>query len=235
MTQSQEHRGSTGVDTGRRAGWSYRPRWTLAQRIRAAVLGRLARWAGLKIFYVYVRPVMRAQPLAGALAPGYTFQRMSESELVTFADDEALQMPRDFVRQAMARGDVCFGVLREGRLVAYRWYGLSGSTPAELGLHFHYATSGRAYGYKAFTLPEHRGRRLHLQTVKDTDAFLLARGVTHVAGYIETHNFASLRNNSRLEAAQTVGVVVTFGFFGRRLVFNSRGVLREGLSITTRP
>jgi hypothetical protein len=208
-------------------------RWSFPQRLYAALLRRLARWFGIKVFWVYGRPLAADQDVPACLNDDYSFAQMSETELMRYADDPVFQLPRDFVRAAVASGDPCFGVLYRGRLVAYRWYGLTGSTPCDEGLLIRYAEPGCVYGYKAFTHPEHRGRRLHLYTMKESDSRLMDRGFTRAVGYIETHNFASLRNNSRLRGVQTIGWVVTLRILGRRLVINSPGLSRHKVSMAT--
>ena len=60
----------------------------------------------------------------------------------------------------IAAGDECLAIFRGAELAAYGWYSTR-PTPAvapELVLHF---APGYVYQYKGFTLPAHRGYRLH--------------------------------------------------------------------------
>jgi GNAT superfamily N-acetyltransferase len=214
---------------------SRRFRFPLPQRIYRAALGRLWRWLGLRVFFVRKRPIGGEQDVPARLDEHYRHMWMREQDLEPYADDPLLQLSRDFIREAALRGDLCFGILYHGRLVAYRWYSLSGVTPCEEGVFIHYKHPGRVYAYKLFTHPEHRGKRLHLHTVKHTDSYLSSLGYDHTVGYIETHNFASLRNNSRLRDSSGIGLVVLLKVLGRSLVFNSPGLRRHGVSMATHP
>ena len=96
-----------------------------------------------------------------------------------------------------------------------------------------YASPGRAYGYRTFTHPAHRGKHLHSYSTARSDAELANRGCTHTIGYIAAYNLASLRANSRLAGAERVGTIVALRVLGRPLVLRSRGAVRQGVSLIT--
>ena len=63
------------------------------------------------------------------------------------------------------------------------------------------------YGYKSFTLPDWRGRRIQSQLARSADPWYIARGYTHAIGFIESDNYASLHSN-RKHGNRTVGWAV---------------------------
>ena len=217
------------------SGPSRRSHWPLWWWLYAAMLGRLDRWFGIRVLYVFRRPLAAEQDVSADLEPDYVFKVMAEEELLRHADNPDLHLHDDSIREALKCGDVCFGILYRGYLIAYRWYSLSSSTPCEGGLFIRYAYPGRAYGYKEFTHPDHRGKRLHQHTMKHSDGHLMNRGYTHTIGYIHTHNFASLRNNARMRGVQTIGFIFTMKLFGRHLIINSPGASRNTVSLAAEP
>ena len=80
-------------------------------------------------------------------------------------------------------------------------------------------------------IPTHRGKRLHLHSVCESDKFLLSRGYTHTVGYIAAHNLSSLRFNARLRGVQRVGFIVLWRLFGRYLFLHSPGAIRHHLTM----
>jgi hypothetical protein len=196
-------------------------------RIYRAFLRRLERWFGISIFFVHRRPLGFTSAVPADVHRDYEFREVAERELLDFASDESLELPRDGVRAAAQRGDVFFGVLHAGRLIGYRWYSLCGTAPCEKGMTIRYAHPDRAYGYRTFTHPAHRGRRLHLYSVTESDAFLLSRGYNHTVGYIAAHNLSSLRFNTRLRGVQRVGFIVLWRIFGRYFFLHSPGAIRH--------
>ena len=211
-----------------------RHRRSAPRRVYAAAVGRLARWIGLKLFLIYLRPLGAGRENPEGLSIEYVFRELDVRDLERLADDPQMQLDPGFLREAAQRGDLCFAILYRDRLVASRWYSFRESAPCEDGLHIHFAAPGRIYGYKMFTHPEHRGKRLHLLTMQLSDAALMRRGHTQVAGYIETHNFSSLRGYSRMQDAACVGFAVSIKLFGWRVAVNSAGARRNGIRILTR-
>lgn len=208
-------------------------RWPWPRRVYAAALAGLERSFHLKVFLIHSRPLGGGQNAPENTDSAYSFREITEPELLRFADDPTLELTHDFVRNAAKRGDICFGVLHGGQLVAHRWYAFSGTTPCDDGLCIRYAYSGRAYGYKMFTHPLHRGKRLQLHSMTYADPLLLSRGYTHAISYVAPHNFASLRAQSRLHDVTLVGVIGSVRVFGRHLSVGSPGVIRNRISIGT--
>ncbi len=164
--------------------------------------------------------------------PDYTVASVTAADLLDIATDPAFQLSAERVRAAQRDGDLFFGVLYRGHLVAFRWYALSGVTPMEDDLIIRYANPGRAYGYRTFTHPDHRGKNLHAYSTQRSDAELRARRYTHVIGYIDATNFASLRANSRLAGTRRIGMIVSLRILGRRVILHSPGAARHAVSMS---
>ena len=204
-------------------------RWRTRERIYGGLLRRLGRWINFHVFLVFRREL--TPPGTKTTIPkGFTFRALTPDDLLTAARDPALQLSRERVLIAHQQGDLFFGAFHRDRLVAYRWYALSGATPIDDNLVIHYAHEGRGYGYRAFTHPVYRGKRLHLCSTQLSDIELRARGCTHTVGYIAAENFASLRSNSRLAGSRRIGVIVALRVGSLRLILRSLGVARHGIT-----
>ena len=221
--EDQSHSDTSSIETGA----FRRP---LHSRLYRAGLRRLERWFGISIFFVH-RRTLAAGSVPADVRRDYEFREVAEHELLDFASDSTLDLPRDGIRAAAKRGDIFFGVLHGGRLVGYRWYSLFGSAPCEKEMTIRYAHPERAYGYRTFTHPEHRGKRLHLHSISESDKFLLSRGYTHTVGYIAAHNLSSLRSNARLQGVQRIGYIILWRFFGRYMFLHSPGAIRHHVAM----
>jgi hypothetical protein len=135
-------------------------------------------------------------------------------------------MSASFSEQATARGDIGVGVFEGGRLIAYLWRAFV-PTAVSRDLWIRFGPPHR-YGYKGFTLPEHRGQHLQDALAYATDRLCVERGRTHAADFVETHNFPSLASDRRRGNVRS-GYAASFRLFGRRFVWNSRGARRRGV------
>jgi hypothetical protein len=185
----------------------------------------------VRVYLIFERPLHVTRADGAPEDAGYAFGAITSDDLLGVAADPTFQLSAERVRSAHRDGDLFFGVRHRGRLVGFRWYALSGATPVEDGLIIRYARPGRAYGYRTFTHPDHRGRNLHVYSTLLSDAALRSRGCTHVVGYIAADNLASLRANSRLEGTNRVGFIVSLRIPGRRLVLHSPGAARHAVSM----
>jgi hypothetical protein len=203
-------------------------RLSLRQRAYAALLRRLERWFDLRLVWIFRRTITPGRELRADA--GYSFREVTAAELLDASADPALELSRERIKDAAARGDFFFGVFHQGRLIAYRWYSLSGSTPCWEGMQIRYGHPQRAYGYRTFTHPAHRGKHLHAYATAQSDTALGARGCTHTIGYIDATNFASLRAYSHLSGGRRVGGIVTLRAFGRHWVLRTSGARRHDVT-----
>ena len=205
-------------------------RLSLTQRAYAALLRRLERWLDLRLVWIFRRTIAppKAEPRAEA---GYSFRELAAAELLEAAADPALELSQERIKDAAARGDLFFGVFHQHRVIAYRWYSLSGSTPCWERMDIRYEHPHRAYGYRTFTHPAHRGKHLHAYTTAKSDSALIARGCTHTIGYIDATNFVSLRAYSHLSGGRRIGGILSLRAFGRHWVIRSPGAIRHAVTI----
>lgn len=138
------------------------------------------------------------------------------------------EMSEAFVDHALARGHRCFGATRGGEVASFAWYATD-PTPVDEGLEVSFAPD-LLYMYKAYTAPQHRGRRLHAACVtRALDAYARA-GVRAMLCYVEAQNFRSLRAHRAAGYAE-FGRIVTVELEGRYLVHESEGCRRYGVTL----
>ena len=143
------------------------------------------------MYGIYLRPLVPGR--GPDLPPGYSSRTFDEDDaeaLFACADNPALGLTASFVRAALAKGDACDAVLHHGKVVAYDWLAFSATHDSE-GVYVDFGKTDR-YGYKAFTLPEYRGK--HLRRVPRSNDYCIARGVTHVISFVDVTNRSSIRS-----------------------------------------
>jgi hypothetical protein len=164
----------------------------------------------------------------------YDARFLSATMVREFAKDSELDMAPEFVADALAKGDVCLGILDGDTLAAYTWYSSRPTriVPPDLLLYFDEETY--FYMYKAFTRLRYRGQRLH--AIGKTMALqgYLAQGFRGLLSYVEFLNFASLKSVKRMGGRQ-FGSIYIVGAFGRYLIFRSRGCRRFGFRLEKLP
>ena len=112
---------------------AYRSRWGLVKALYAVTMIFMQKHLGLHVFVVNARPLDADRPRT-PLAPGNEIRLLSQTELHAFAEDPRLQLRPDFIDEALARGDRCFGFLEQGELVSYCWFAMA-ETRMEAGLN----------------------------------------------------------------------------------------------------
>ncbi len=171
-----------------------------------------------KVFKVLVLDAARPEFLE--LPEGFRSEFLSESQLREFARDPRHELTDEFLADALAKGDECYAVLQGEKLACYSWYSTR-LTVASDGLSIHFDPA-YVYGYKAFTLPDYRGQRLHAIEVSRAWQAYLARGFRGTIAYVESHNFASLRSCYRM-GYRDVGRALVLGLKGRSWAISGRG------------
>jgi GNAT superfamily N-acetyltransferase len=151
----------------------------------------------LVVFRVFVG--VRADTLDPAfleLDERFRFTLLTEAMLARFTTDE-FEIAPAFLRQALERGDECYGILDGNVLASYGWYSSAPTRiyPPDLVLHFN---PEYIYTYKAFTHPNYRGRRLHAIAMTKALQAYLARHFKGLVCYVESTNFSSLKSVYRM-------------------------------------
>jgi hypothetical protein len=144
--------------------------------------------------------------------------------LAELARDPAAELSPQFVRDALGAGDECLAILREGKLAAYGWYSTrpTSAVSPEMLLHF---SPGYVYMYKGFTLPGHRGHRLHAINKTRALQHYRAKGYRGMLSYVESTNFDSLKSNGRM-GFEAFGSIYVVRLFGRHFALASPGCKR---------
>lgn len=144
-------------------------------------------------------------------------RELGRDELSAFAADPAYEISPRFLAESREREDVCMSAFAGGKLVAYSFNSRS-ATNIDAGMRFHFPR-GWAYHYKAFTLPDWRGKRLH--------SGMVAAVLRKFAGSPDFKGITTLvvaTNYPSLASFERIGFVPTFRFMvfgkgpGRRII-----------------
>lgn len=147
-------------------------------------------------------------------AGGLEARWATEREALATAEDAELgrESSAAFVRGALAKGDRCFALFDDNRIVSLGWYSMKPTQlDDELVLHFDPAW---AYMYKGYTLHGYRGRRLHAIGMSLALRALTREGARGLVSYVNATNFQSLRSTERMGYV-AFGDVYVMRLFGR--------------------
>ncbi len=176
--------------------------------------------------------VARVRPELWQPPPRYSHGFLDAGAVRRFARDAENHLPEAFVEDALAHGDLCYGLLDGGVLASFGWYSRR-PTPIEHGLVFDVGP-GHAYKYNSYTRPEHRGQRLHAIGAMRALAALQAEGVTGLVGYVDGANLGS-RKSWRRMGCEDLGAVYVLRAGDRCFLHLDEGCRRHGLRIDQAP
>jgi hypothetical protein len=194
------------------------------------VLSKILRYAGLQIYQMHAR-LLAGRGSAPAPAAGLALRVLQPEELMKAAADPELDLSADFVRGALARGDLAFGAFDGERLVGYTWRTFT-AAPAFDGLWIS-VDRPYQYSYKGFTRRSHRGRHVHVAVTSLADSHLLARGYTAEVGIADITNLVGVAT-ARGMGRRRIGYVGCLKWFGTRSVFRTAAVKRIGAELLAR-
>lgn len=186
------------------------------------LIARLRRYLGIDLCRVLARDIEPAAPEAPA---AFEFRTLTRPELLRLCGDPGYQLSAAWVRSALARGDVCFGALDNGRVAGYVWLAYAAARYTDQ-VWVRTDASSR-YTYKVFVHPEHRGCGLAGELYRRADTAALARGRTRAVMVAQADNQASLRA-ARRDGFAIVGYAGHVSFRGGALAFRSPGARRCG-------
>lgn len=112
---------------------------------------------GLHVLRVLVMPLDGLPPVK-AQHPGLRYVPLPESEALVWCTHPEMDMAREQVMAAYARGDLIVGVTDGGEPVGCVWFAF-GAAPHTDGVWLQVAADTR-YSYRAFIRSSHRGRRI---------------------------------------------------------------------------
>jgi hypothetical protein len=193
-----------------------------------AVAWRLRHWLGLHVYGIYIRSLGGLAAAQPAEDHGYThrvFEPADLDALLAGAADPQLDLGEAFVRDAFGKGDACAAVFTGGRLVSYDWMAFTPTHDAH-GVFVDFSPKYR-YLYKAFTLPEFRGRHAIRLYKAFSDDYCIRLGRESTIAFIATDNRSSIRyalgvGNRRIGFAGYLKLGPIF------LPFRTPGVRSEG-------
>lgn len=164
--------------------------------------------------------------------PGHIrLKQLDAQDLAAVAGKPGLDLSKDFIDEALGRGDLAFGACDGDKLVAYVWRA-TGAVPLNKEVIIRFGKP-YSYIYKSFTLPSHRGLRLAPNLFRYADRQFMQMGYTHRCAYIDVHNISSLRA-ARSMGSRALGLAGYVDWFGRKAFFHTPAVKRAGIRIAKR-
>jgi hypothetical protein len=146
---------------------------------------------------------------------------LTDAMIRRLAADPEIGMSPEFVEEALAKGDECYGILSGDALVSYGWYSSSPTRidPPELMLEF---DTDHIYMYKGYTHPDFRGQRLHAIGMTLALEHYKSKGFKGIVSYIEADNFDSIKSAFRM-GYRIFGSVYILSVFGKIFSHTTRG------------
>lgn len=140
--------------------------------------------------------VSQADPRYLAIDPRFQHGFLDEATLQRFSEDPRYDLSPQFLDEALAKGDRCYGILEGDRLASFGWYSAV-STRISDDLRFCFDRR-YVYMYKGFTDPDYRGQRLHALGMTWALTQFLEHGAEGLVSYVDATNFDSLRSCYRM-------------------------------------
>jgi GNAT superfamily N-acetyltransferase len=168
-------------------------------------------------------------PVPAPIPAGVRIAWVEPGELLPRCEDSALDLPADWAREALARGDRCLAAFLQGELAGYSWVA-RGRAPHVDGIEVEVPASAE-YRYKTFVRAEHRGRGIATALYRAADAGLAKRGGGEAFLCIAPRNHASQRS-AVAAGARRVGTVAYWVAGPIFAAVRSPGARRSGLTLT---
>ena len=131
-----------------------------------------------------------------SIDPRFQHRVLDEATLRRFSREPTYDLSPEFLDDALAKGDRCYGILEGERLASFGWYSIAPTKISE-DLVFRFDPR-RVYMYKGFTDPAYRGQRLHALGMTWALKRLLEDGSDGLISYVDANNFDSLRSCYRM-------------------------------------
>ncbi len=216
----------------------------LAARIKARFLTEQQRWGTLRALHTISTPVVSnltglhlAHVFHRTLVvdvhlrtppEGYEVRELTEEDYAALPGIPQAECTEAFVAEARQNGGFCVGAYKGGELAAYVWRAFR-EAPGEDGFRVRLGDRVR-YGYKAFTMPEHRGLHLQSDISFRSERLCLERGCDQGMSYVEMHNYPSIAGDKR-RGSVAVGFLAWMSKGGLRWCYTSPGARRAGFEL----
>lgn len=160
---------------------------------------------------------------------GYIFEFLDTERLLTLSENREYQMERDFLDEAIGKGDECFAIFDGHRLASYGWYSTKPTkVNKDLELHF---DERYVYMYKGFTHSNYRGQRLHAIGMTMALDHYLNQGYRGIVSWVEANNFRSLRSCYRM-GYRDFGEIYIVKLFRKYHILCSEGCQDYGFKVS---
>lgn len=202
--------------------------WPAAlQAVAQGAVNRVAYFRVLKC--VQVNDV---DPRYLAIDPRFQHGFLDETTLRRFGGDPRYDLSPEFLDEALAKGDECYGILEGDRLASFGWYS---AVPTKICDDLRFCFDRRyVYMYKGFTDPEYRGQRLHALGMTSALQQLRERGAEGLVSYVYANNFDSLRSCYRMGYTD-VGQIYCLRAGDRYWIHADASCRRAGISVEAHP
>lgn len=191
----------------------------------------LERTVGLNIYRIMALSVddLDSQRLTKTNLP--TPRELTEDELHRFSKASPDHLPLDFVKDALRKGNRCFGVIIDDVLAAYSWFSRQ-PTEMDHSLDISF-DSALVYQYKAYVVREYRGMRLSPHILRAALESYRHDGVDKAVAYIASNNYPSLKA-AKMFGFRRLGTATIWHTARWLKIFATRGCLQAGLCIERR-
>jgi hypothetical protein len=158
----------------------------------------------------------------------YIYEFLGDDLLYELAKSKENQLPQEFVRGALEKGDECFGIMDGDTLASFGWYsnkptlvsfGSAEDDKSDLCLHF---AGDHVYMYNGYTNDNYRGQRLHAIGMTRALKAYLARDFKGIVSYVEYNNYASLNSCYRM-GYKDFGKIYILKIFGKYIIRHTKG------------
>ena len=183
---------------------------------------------GLDFYLVTLRPLGEESYDLYKPRSDYEIKVIEPETLIEASHDPELDLDEDFVRRAIANQDVITGAFDGKKLVAYTC-ATSVSAPHDEWFSVQIPKDFR-YGYKAFTHPDHRGKRLvySVAHLRERTQIFLERGSKYHMSFVAMWNLPSLQAVWRTGVNQPIGWVLNFHWRKRPVSLRTPAVRKTG-------
>lgn len=199
-------------------------RWGWLLTLQKLIFGRAARFLGIHIHLVRVRP-MAGQPEYPQTPPEIRFKLVDPEDCLRFGGEPELDLDRDFVVAAIERGDLMFGAFDGDSLVSYVWR--TATTAPHNDRLWVRVDPPYCYCYKSLTLPPYRGKRISPAAHLFSDVEMASRGFSHRAGFVSVANLSSI-SMGKYMGSIPIGYAGYISWFGQTWPFRTRSVRKIG-------
>jgi hypothetical protein len=159
----------------------------------------------------------------------YTCEFLDTERLRKLGESPENEMKRDFLEDAIAKGDQCFAILDGDRLASYGWYS---TKPTKVNKDLEIDFDDRyVYMYKGFTHPSYRGQRLHATGMTMALNHYLDQGHRGIVSWVEANNVSSLRSCYRM-GYRDFGEIYIVKLFRKHFIRCSEGCEDYGVTVS---